>query len=609
MSSDNKTMVALLGKPNSGKSALFNALTGSKQKVANYTGVTVERKEGSFTTASGKTLHILDLPGTYSLDTHSPDEEVTRKVLMGEMAGMSKPDILICVADATNLNLSLPLVIEARRLGIPMVIAVNMMDIATKRGCQLDLNILSQELGIPVVATVAVDKTTIDALRAALDDVPPPPPVAICQDELHDIQRTASNIARAATITPSQHDAITHKIDSILLHPVLGIISFFLIVFLIFQAVFSFASAPMDMIDGSMTALVEWINASFPDSLLKSLVADGIIAGVGSVIIFLPQILILFFFILLLEDTGYMARAAFLLDKSMGIVGLHGKAFIPLLSGFACAIPGIMATRTIENPRDRLITIMIVPLMTCSARLPVYTLIIAAFIPNTLWHGFNLQGLVMFALYCAGIFFAMLVGFVFKRVMKGERAPLLLEMPDYRRPNLKNLALGLLERAKIFLRRAGTVILALMIVVWFLSTFPQAPEGATESAIVYSFAGMLGKFLAPLFAPIGFNWQIVIALIPAMAAREIAVAALGTVYALSNIDPDNADSLATMISSQWSLASALSFLTWFIFAPQCLATLGVIRRETNSRFWTGFAFCYLMALAYLMSFIVYRLAL
>ncbi len=608
--SNKKTTVVLLGKPNSGKSALFNALTGAKQKVANYPGVTVERKEGSFTTLNGKTLHLLDLPGTYSLDAHSPDEEVTRKVLRGEMEAIGIPDAIICVADATNLTLSLPLVIEARALGIPMILAVNMMDIATKRGCLLDLDILSGELGIPVVATVAVDKHSINALRAALNDIPPPPSAPICNDDMHDIQRRAAMIAKEATITPTAHDRITRKLDALLLHPVWGMISFIAIVFLIFQAVFSFAAVPMDFIDGSVTTAASWVNDSFPDSLLKSLIADGIISGVGSVIIFLPQIIILFFFILLLEDSGYMARAAFLLDKGMGRVGLHGKAFIPLLSSFACAIPGIMATRTIENPRDRLITILIAPLMTCSARLPVYTLIISAFIPSrTVWGMFNLQGVVMFALYLSGILSAMIVAFALKRLMKGERAPLLLEMPDYRKPNLRNLGLGLLERVRIFLKRAGTIILALMIIVWFLSTFPHAPTGATQPAILYSFAGMLGTFLAPFFAPLGFNWQIVIALIPAMAAREIAVAALGMVYALSNVDPDNADSLVQLLSSQWSLATALSFLTWFIFAPQCLATLGVVRRETNSRLWAWVTFGYLMGLAYLMSFIVYHIAL
>jgi len=609
MTSAKKTVV-LLGKPNAGKSAIFNTLTGAKQKVANYPGVTVERKQGHLTSANGTEITLLDLPGTYSLDPHSPDEEVTHRVVHGKMSAVGTPDVIICVADATNLSLSLPLILEARTLQLPLVVAVNMMDIATKRGCIIDCDILSQELGVPVIPTIAYNKASTDALRHAIDEACIPTLDDNCTLALGDIQRRAVAIAHTATLKAPRLDAATRRLDTILLHPLWGMVSFFAIVFLIFQAVFSFAAAPMDFIDGSISSAVTWINAHYPDSLFKSLIADGILAGVGSVIIFLPQIIILFFFILLLEDSGYMARAAFLLDKSMGRVGLHGKAFIPLLSSFACAIPGIMATRTIENPRDRLITIMIAPLMTCSARLPVYTLIIAAFVPNqAVGHLFNLQGVVMFALYLAGIIAAMIVAYVMKRMVKGERAPLLLEMPDYRMPNWRNLAFGLLERSKIFLRRAGTIILALMIIVWVLSTFPQAPANATEPAITYSFAGIIGKFLSPIFAPIGFNWQIVIALIPAMAAREIAVAALGTVYALSNVDANNADSLAQMLAHSWTLPTAVAFLVWFIFAPQCLATLGVIRRETNSRAWTWFAFSYLMGLAYLMSFVAYHITL
>jgi ferrous iron transport protein B len=391
---------------------------------------------------------------------------------------------------------------------------------------------------------------------------------------------------------------------------VLGPVILAALMFLVFQAVFSWAAVPMDLIKSGVESLGAWVGASLAEGPLRSLVVEGIFGGVGSVLVFLPQILILFFFILVLEDCGYLPRAAFLLDRMMGGVGLSGRAFIPLLSSFACAIPGVMAARTIQNPRDRLVTIMIAPLMTCSARLPVYALVIAAFIPNReLGGGINLQGLVLFLLYFAGIVSAMGVAWFFKRSMgaKGQH-PLMLELPAYHWPHLQNLALGLWERAKIFLTRVGTVILTLMILVWFLSSFPGAPEGATHPPIYYSVAGMLGRALSVIFEPIGFGWQICIALVPGMAAREVAVGALGTVYALSASGDDVATSLTPLIAASWSLPTALSLLAWYVFAPQCLSTLSVVRRETGSVRYAFLMAGYMFALAYTASFLTFHIA-
>ncbi|HRJ62123.1 MAG TPA: ferrous iron transport protein B, partial [Azospirillaceae bacterium] len=415
----------------------------------------------------------------------------------------------------------------------------------------------------------------------------------------------------AAASTPGEPPLLTRRIDSVLLNPVFGLPFLLLTLFLIFQAVFSWAAFPMDLIDGAVGGVQGWVNETLPEGPVRSLLADGVIAGVGSVVIFLPQIVVLFFFIQLLEDSGYMARAAFLLDRLMGGVGLHGRAFIPLLSSFACAIPGVMATRTIENRADRLATIMIAPLMTCSARLPVYALLIAAFIPEDgrVLGFIGLQGFVLFALYATGVISALLVAFILKRtVFKGEREPLLMELPPYRLPRPRNVMLGLYERAKAFLVRAGTIIFALMVMLWFLASFPGAPDGATGPAIDYSFAGMLGHAIAPILAPIGFGWQVAIALIPGMAAREVAVAALGTVYALSETDEALESSLAAALAADWSLPTALALLAWYVFAPQCLPTLGVVRRETNSLFWPIAMFVYMMTLAYAAAFVTYRVA-
>ncbi|MDQ1829864.1 ferrous iron transporter B [Massilia scottii] len=610
-------LIALLGNPNCGKTALFNRLTGARQKVANYAGVTIERKEGSFTSPAGRAYKVLDLPGAYSLSATTPDEAITRDVVGGLRAGEQAPDAVVCVVNATNLRLNLRLVLEIKRLGLPMVLALNMVDVASKRGIKIDSARLARELGMPVVETVAVQSGGEIALLKALDLMPQTSTVkaaplsVIDAVPVEETQREVRRILEACVSYANDTGNLSEKIDDVVLHPVFGPILLAALMFLVFQAVFSWAAVPMELISGGVEGIGAWVGGLMGEGVLRSLLVEGILGGVGSVLVFLPQILILFFFILVLEDCGYLPRAAFLLDRIMGGVGLSGRAFIPLLSSFACAIPGVMAARTIQNPRDRLVTIMIAPLMTCSARLPVYALIIAAFIPNRDVGGgwINLQGLVLFILYFAGIFSAMAVAWVIKRFMGANtHQPLMLELPSYHWPHLRNLAMGLWERAKIFLVRVGTVILALMVLLWFLSSFPGAPEGATQPPIYYSIAGMLGRALAVVFEPIGFGWQICIALVPGMAAREVAVGALGTVYALSQTGDELATTLAPIISQSWSMPTALSLLAWYVFAPQCIATLSVVRRETGSARYAFIMAGYMFALAYAASFITYRVA-
>ncbi|MNX55584.1 Ferrous iron transport protein B [compost metagenome] len=608
--------IALVGNPNSGKTALFNALTGAHQKVANYAGVTVERKEGRIHAADGRTLSVLDLPGTYSLRARSLDEEVTRDAVLGALPGETPPDVVVCVADATNLRLVLRLALELKQVGRPMVLALNMYDIAQRQGLRIDLEKLSAEIGAPVVTTVATRKRGIAELVAAAQGQAD---LAVGEThsewhapsatEIRAAHREAERIMKACVRAPERPDTLTGKIDSVLLHPVAGLAILLGVLFVMFQAVFTWATPAMDGIEALFALVGGWVGAAVPDGLLQSLIVDGLIGGVGSVLVFLPQILIIFFFIIVLEDFGYMARAAFLMDKIMGGAGLHGRAFIPLLSSFACAIPGIMATRVIEAKRDRLTTILIAPLMTCSARIPVYVLIIAAFIPNeTVWGFVSLQGLVMFGLYAAGIISALLVSVVIRKVFwRGAVEPFMMELPAYKIPDIKSVLFNLWLRAKIFMRRAGKIILPLMIIVWALSTFPYPPEGATGPAIDYSFAGMIGKALEPIFAPIGFSWQMVVALVPGMAAREVAVAVLGTVYAVAGAE-ENVGALASVLSADWSLATGLAFLAWYVFAPQCLPTIGVVRRETGSMKWTLIMVGYMFGLAYLGAFIVYHTA-
>ncbi len=604
--------IALVGNPNCGKTALFNLLTGSRQKVANYAGVTVERKEGRLNAPSGRQYALLDLPGAYSLQPASLDEAVTRDLIRGFYPGEAAPDLLVCVVDATNLRLHLRFVLELRALGRPMVVALNMADAARARGIQIDIPGLQRELGMPVIETVAVRRGGADALIAHLDatvsdSLPAPAPLP----EGTDLHAETRRLLDATVQMPARTGKIDDALDRWLLHPVIGLLTLAVVMFLIFQAVYAWATPVMDLIDAGTVALGEWVGARMPEGPLASLMVDGIIAGLGGVIIFLPQILVLFAFILALEESGYLPRAAFLLDKLMAGAGLSGRSFIPLLSSFACAIPGIMATRSIQDSRDRLATILVAPLMTCSARLPVYALLIGAFIPSRqVWGGFNLQGLVLFGLYMAGILSALAVSWVMKkwRRDKGEH-PLLLELPSYRIPNLRDVAIGLWERAWIFLKRVGGIIFALTVLLWVLLTFPAAPADATMPAIDYSLAGRIGHAMAALFAPLGFNWQICIALIPGLAAREVAVSSLATVYALSAADDDAAtQALTPLLQDGWSLATGLSLLVWFIYAPQCIATWAAIKRETGSWKTMAFAAGYLFVLAYLASMLTYQAA-
>ncbi len=606
-------LVALVGNPNCGKTALFNGLTGSHQKVANYAGVTVERKEGRFTSAAGKALRLLDLPGTYSLHPRSPDERVTCDVLAGRAKGEKRPDLVVCVLDATNLRRNLRLLLAVRRLGLPVVVALNMADLAARRGLKLDAAALAAQLGLPVVRTVAIHKEGLDELRAVLDkpEVWAAAPVVTSGEQQVDDHVTVKTWLRALDLDQELPTLPGDRVDRVLLHPVAGSLILAVLLFLLFQAVFSWAETPMSLIEGSMAWLGEQVGRFIPAGWFHSLIVDGVIAGAGGVLVFLPQILILFFFILVLEESGYLPRAALLLDRLMGSVGLSGRSFIPLLSSFACAIPGIMATRSIANPRDRLVTIMIAPLMTCSARLPVYALLIGAFIPNRDVAGFELQGLVLFGLYVVGIVGAMAVAWVLKRFTSTGRLvrPLMMELPSYHWPHPRSIAIGLWQRAMIFIKRVGGIILVLTLALWLLSSFPAPPEGATGAPIQYSIAGWLGAGLARIFEPIGFNWQISLALVPGLAAREVAVSALGTVYALSATGDDAAQALTPLIAQTWSLATALSLLAWYVFAPQCIATLAAVKRETGGYKMPLIIAGYLFGLAYLASFITYRTAL
>ena len=610
--------IALIGNPNCGKTALFNALTGSRQHVANYPGVTVERKAGHFTTPGGRAIRVLDLPGTYSLRARSPDEVIARDVVLGRVASEALPEFLLCVADATDLRLSLRLALELKALGAPMALVLNMADIAKHRGIIIDTEKLAGMLGMPVIASVAVRKAGIRELLAFLDErvalgLPAPQPVpaweAPDRHAMRDLQRQADALIAACVTMPAQTYSTTARIDKVLLHPLAGLVVLFAILFVMFQAVFTWAQVPMDAISN----LFDWLGVLaghvLPEGPLLSFVRDGVLNGVGSVVVFLPQILILFFFILVLEDFGYMARAAFLMDRIMGGAGLHGRAFIPLLSSFSCAIPGIMATRVIDGRRDRLATILVAPLMTCSARIPVYTLIIGAFIPDKHVLGIQLQGLVMFGLYAVGIVAALGVSFIMKRLVwrKAQHDPFLLQLPDYKMPSPRSVAIGLWQRAKAFLKRAGTTIFSMMIVIWALCSLPLAPKGATQPAIDYSAAAWIGHVLAPIFQPIGFNWQINVALIPGMAAREVAVAALGTVYSIS-ASADNPGHLGGVLAAHWSIATALALLAWYVFSPQCASTLATIRRETGGWRWAALVFAYMLALAYGAAFVTYQLA-
>ncbi len=597
-------LVALVGNPNAGKSALFNALTGARQKIANYPGVTVERKAGRIALDDGRPVELIDLPGSYSLVPTSPDEEVTRNVVLGDQEGERRPDALVLVLDASNIEQHLVFAQEVIALGRPCVVALNMVDLAERDGLTLDASKLSEQLGIPVVETVAVRRRGLEQLRSAVDMAVSgklPARAATSEGDLKSRRRNAAKIASHAIIAETASRRWSDRADAILLNPFFGPIILFALLFVIFQAVFSWATPFADALETAAAFMSDLVVNNLSDGLVRSFLVDGIIAGVGSVVVFLPQILILFFFILLMEASGYMARAAFIMDRMMAYVGLSGRSFIPLLSSFACAIPGIMATRSIADPKDRLTTILVAPLMTCSARLPVYAVIIGAFIPaRTVGPGIGLQGLVLFALYIAGIVGAMVVALILRStVTKGAESGFLMEMPKYQLPRFRDVALGLWQRAYVFLRRAGTIIFTVTIVLWLMLSFPKVPEDSTVNQLDYSVAGRVANTIEPVFRPIGFNRDMALALIPAMAAREVAVSALATTYAIAEDDEDKqAQKLGDRLAGRWSLPTALAFLAWFVFAPQCISTIAVTRRETNGWKWPIFMVVYLFAMAY-----------
>ena len=605
---DRNIRLALLGAPNCGKTSLFNSLTGGRAKVANYPGVTVEYRKGNFSLSSVESIELLDLPGVYGDCGHSMDERVAIDAIKGNLAGERAPDGLIFMMDASHITTHLHNILQAKSYGLPIILVLNMMDMAARDGIDIDIAELESLLDIPVIKCVAVRNTGRSHLVGFLNEwtsdilndsasIP-----AIEKNSLKDLQSKARLITSSAVSQINKTLSLTQKIDNIVLHPFFGVIILAGLLIFMFQAVYWWAAPFMDGIDFIFSRLQLMVDSNLSDTWLKSLISDGIIAGVGSVIIFLPQIIILFAFILLLEASGYMTRAAFLVDSLMAKVGLNGRAFIPLLSSFACAIPGIMAARTIEQEKDRLTTILIAPLMTCSARWPVYIMIIGAFIPDINIGLLGLQGLVAFGLVLGGIIFAMIMAYIFKKtLMNNSKSILLIELPSYKLPVIKDYFIGLLDRALIFINRAGRIILPASIIIWFLASYPTKSNG-----IIGTFAGKIGSFIEPILRPIGFNLEIAISLIPGMAAREVVVGALATIYSLNSEAIDGP--LKETLQNSWSLPTALSFLVWFVFAPQCLSTLAIMRKETNSWKWPLFAFFYLFVLAYLMAGITYQIA-
>lgn len=599
--------LALVGAPNSGKSTLFNGLTGRRAKVANYAGVTVETLTGRLSTPAGHDIELIDVPGIYGLSARSSDERVALNLLQNDHEGNPAPNGLIVLLDAANIRTHLHTVLQMKSLGLPMIVILNMIDLAERDGVKIDIEKLEESLGVPVVAACASRKAgradVIARLDSVIDQWKEPGVVKAPEGDLRAIQKQARALASQVILHEPGMNLLTRRVDQFVLHPVAGPFILLAVLFFLFQAVFSWSGPLMDTIELGAIWLGNLVERIIPSGWFQGLIVDGVIAGVGSVLVFLPQIIILFTFILLLEASGYLARAAVMVDELMLRVGLNGRAFIPLLSSFACAIPGIMAARTISSERDRLTTILIAPLMTCSARLPVYTLIIAAFIPPEKVGPFNQQGLVMFGLYIVGILSALLVAFILKRTLtQGGSQVLIMELPTYKLPHVRDFLLNLWMKVSAFLKRAGTIILATSIVLWFLSSYPTSATSLRDS-----YAGKIGALLENLLAPIGFNLEIAIALVPGMAAREVAVGALGTVYAVHGGE-ENVAGLAATLQSAWSLPTALAFLAWYVFAPQCFATLATTKRETNSWKWTAFMFGYLMTLAYVAAGLTYHIA-
>jgi ferrous iron transport protein B len=616
--------LALVGVPNAGKTAIFNALTRSQMRVANYSGVTVDCAEADYNFQDGHPATLIDLPGAYSLNPYTDDEQFLKNLIH-----QNQFDGMILVIDAAQLVRGVRFVLEVlNATTVPAVVALNMIDLAEERGMKIDLAALSESLGVPVIPTVAVKRKGLSKIADALQteilrtqtDVTQKLQQRVWKNtattaslKILELYKQADQIAKKVTLQTLGPDDRSRKIDQVVLHPVWGPVVLFLVLGLTFQLMFNFAQIPMDWIEQFFALVSAQVQKLPLSDSVKSFIVDGVLAGLGGTLVFLPQILILFSLILFLEDFGFMARAVFLLDYGMGRLGLHGKAFLPLLSSFACAIPGIMATKTIERRNDRIATILILPITTCSARIPVYALLISAFIPNVeVWGWVKLHGLIMLALYAVGIAFALLVGFILKRFfLKGQRPPLLMELPSYKWPSVSGLFKALVYRAQLFLVRVGTIILALTVLVWFSVSYPQAPEGA-EHPIEYSYAAKMGHAIEPILKPLGFDWKIGMALIPAFAAREVMVTALSTAYAVdSQVSADageeqKTEKLSEIIRSGWSFATGMSLLVWFIFAPQCISTLAVARRELQSTSWTLVMFVYLTALAYLMSFLTYR---
>ena len=615
-----KQKIALVGTPNAGKTALFNILTRSHQRVANYSGVTVDSAEADLILPQGELCSLVDLPGAYSLRPYTEDEGVLAKALEDKTF-----DGMILVIDATQPERAIRFMIEVLdSTDCPVVVAMNMSDLAEARGFDFDLEALSQRMGVPIIPTVATKRKGLLELRSAMEfaiETQKRKKDAFLGEKRANLNRAeislqilefykkADAILKDVLRKNGRPDARTEKIDRLILHPVWGLVILILVLGITFQLMFNLAHYPMDLIDGFFNGLGKWINTLSWNETVKSFLVDGVIAGVGGTMVFLPQILILFGLILFLEDFGFMARAVFLLDHWMGKVGLHGRAFLPLLSSYACNIPGLMATKAIESRQDRIITSMIIPLTTCSARVPVYTLLISAFIPNTpLFLGVHLQGVVMLGLYFVGTLSAIVMGGIFKKFLKGKRPPLLIELPSYKIPAFQSLFKGLVYRTRLFLRRVGTIILALTIVIWFLVSFPKAPEG-TKNPIEQSYAAMVGHVFEPALRPLGFDWKIGMALIPTFAAREVMVATLSTVYSVQEeAGVANTDKLSERIKKEWSLATGLSLIAWFIYAPMCISTLATARRELKSTKWMLVMVTYLFALAYLASWLTFRIA-
>ncbi len=601
-------VVAVVGPPNSGKSTLFNRLTGLRQKVANFPGVTVEQHLGKLKIEDAAELDIIDLPGVYSLTPRSEDEQVTHDVLMGRMPGVPKPDTILLILDVTNLGRHLVLAAPILALGLPTLIVLNMADELEKRGGDVEAEALAQRLGVPVALISAASgegyDTVLQFLRGRIG-VPRPMELLPVLSDIPRCREWAARLGEAANYQAPAPPVWTRRLDGVFLHPVAGPLVFVAVVVAVFQAIFTAATPLMDLVDRAVSLSGGWLGRVLPDGVLRQLLVEGVWAGVGSVLVFLPQILLLFLFIGILEDSGYLARAALIADRTMAKVGLQGKSFIPLLSAYACAVPAIMSTRTIENKRDRIATILIAPFMTCSARLPVYTLIIAAFLPEQPLAGpvLGTRAAALLGLYVLGFAAAVVTARVLKSsVLKSERTPFVLEMPPYRRPTLRGLGLRLLDRSKVFLQRAGTVILGMSILLWILAHVPL--KNGTAPEIAESFAGTIGRVVEPVIAPLGFNWKIGVGLVTSIAAREVIVGTLGTIYGIEG-DADS-QGLQAALRHDLTPAGAVALLVFFAFAMQCMSTIAVVRRETGGWTWPILQFGYMGVLAWVGAFVAFR---